>query len=286
MKPLKATATTSQPVLTLQQIETIFYKIQDIYEIHKEFYDSLCPKVQQWDSNVTMGHLFQKLVCTFPGACSAWKRRRAGEMEHDAVGLGPTVWLSLHPATCSSVALGLVASLPAAAAAAHLSPPIPAASVPLAAAGMPAAGGSAVTGFWLELHGVALPWRWWEPRCVGDPLGRGRRLLPLCCLWVLRWWLPRVMLRVLPLLWTWDGSRRCARGCRGHAGEGRKRGQVEGCREAAVASASAVQALVTSPLDFGGLWGHRAGQEPHHPALGEGFLYGAKRVAPQLAMVW
>lgn len=78
MKPLKATATTSQPVLTLQQIETIFYKIQDIYEIHKEFYDSLCPKVQQWDSNVTMGHLFQKLVCTFPVFCSTWKRRRAG----------------------------------------------------------------------------------------------------------------------------------------------------------------------------------------------------------------
>ncbi|XP_051013950.1 active breakpoint cluster region-related protein isoform X2 [Acomys russatus] len=62
MKPLKATATTSQPVLTIQQIETIFYKIQDIYEIHKEFYDSLCPKVQQWDSQVTMGHLFQKLA--------------------------------------------------------------------------------------------------------------------------------------------------------------------------------------------------------------------------------
>ncbi|XP_068945822.1 active breakpoint cluster region-related protein isoform X2 [Petaurus breviceps papuanus] len=62
MKPLKATATTSQPVLTIQQIETIFYKIQDIYEIHKEFYDSLCPKVQQWDSQVTLGHLFQKLA--------------------------------------------------------------------------------------------------------------------------------------------------------------------------------------------------------------------------------
>nr|XP_013809331.1 PREDICTED: active breakpoint cluster region-related protein [Apteryx mantelli mantelli] len=62
MKPLKATATTSQPVLTLQQIETIFYKIQDIYEIHKEFYDSLSPKVQQWDSNISMGHLFQKLA--------------------------------------------------------------------------------------------------------------------------------------------------------------------------------------------------------------------------------
>ncbi|KAJ6657229.1 hypothetical protein lerEdw1_002596, partial [Lerista edwardsae] len=62
MKPLKATATTSQPVLTIQQIETIFYKIQDIYEIHKEFYDSLCPKVQNWDSSVILGHLFQKLA--------------------------------------------------------------------------------------------------------------------------------------------------------------------------------------------------------------------------------
>lgn len=89
MKPLKATATTSQPVLTLQQIETIFYKIQDIYEIHKEFYDSLCPKVQQWDSNITMGHLFQKLVRVFPRTRSAWKRRRAGELEPRAGGSAP-----------------------------------------------------------------------------------------------------------------------------------------------------------------------------------------------------
>ncbi|XP_072834749.2 active breakpoint cluster region-related protein isoform X2 [Pogona vitticeps] len=62
MKPLKATATTSQPVLTVQQIETIFYKIQDIYEIHKEFYDSLWPQIQNWDSGVVVGHLFQKLA--------------------------------------------------------------------------------------------------------------------------------------------------------------------------------------------------------------------------------
>uniref|UniRef100_A0ABM5GGI8 Active breakpoint cluster region-related protein-like isoform X1 n=1 Tax=Pogona vitticeps TaxID=103695 RepID=A0ABM5GGI8_9SAUR len=62
MKPLKATATTSQPVLTIQQIETIFYKIQDIYEIHKEFYDSLWPQIQNWDSGVVVGHLFQKLA--------------------------------------------------------------------------------------------------------------------------------------------------------------------------------------------------------------------------------
>ncbi|MGH0136384.1 UNVERIFIED_CONTAM: hypothetical protein FKN15_040816 [Acipenser sinensis] len=62
MRPLKATATTSQPVLTIQQIETIFYKIQDIFEIHKEFYDNLYPNIQQWDNTLTVGHLFQKLA--------------------------------------------------------------------------------------------------------------------------------------------------------------------------------------------------------------------------------
>ncbi|XP_017315131.1 active breakpoint cluster region-related protein isoform X1 [Ictalurus punctatus] len=62
MRPLKATATTSKPVLTMEQIETIFYKIQDIYEIHKEFYDALFSNIQQWDDMVTVGHLFQKLA--------------------------------------------------------------------------------------------------------------------------------------------------------------------------------------------------------------------------------
>uniref|UniRef100_A0A8C7K4C0 ABR activator of RhoGEF and GTPase n=1 Tax=Oncorhynchus kisutch TaxID=8019 RepID=A0A8C7K4C0_ONCKI len=62
MRPLKATATTSQPVLTIQQVETIFYKIQDIFEIHKEFYDSLLPHIQQWDEKVAVGHLFKKLA--------------------------------------------------------------------------------------------------------------------------------------------------------------------------------------------------------------------------------
>ncbi|KAK2110435.1 hypothetical protein P7K49_010181 [Saguinus oedipus] len=80
MKPLKATATTSQPVLTIQQIETIFYKVQDIYQIHKEFYDSLCPKVQQWDSQVTMGHLFQKLVS--PGKGGLTQLGSQGTMGH------------------------------------------------------------------------------------------------------------------------------------------------------------------------------------------------------------
>ncbi|XP_055454827.1 breakpoint cluster region protein [Psammomys obesus] len=62
MKPLKAAATTSQPVLTSQQIETIFFKVPELYEIHKEFYDGLFPRVQQWSHEQRVGDLFQKLA--------------------------------------------------------------------------------------------------------------------------------------------------------------------------------------------------------------------------------
>uniref|UniRef100_A0A8D3CA25 Breakpoint cluster region protein-like n=1 Tax=Scophthalmus maximus TaxID=52904 RepID=A0A8D3CA25_SCOMX len=61
MKPLKAAATTSQPVLTVAQIETIFFKVPELYEIHKEFYDGLLPRVQQWSHHQRVGDLFQKL---------------------------------------------------------------------------------------------------------------------------------------------------------------------------------------------------------------------------------
>lgn len=66
MKPLKAAATTSQPVLTSQQIETIFFKVPELYEIHKEFYDGLFPRVQQWSHQQRVGDLFQKLVSQLP----------------------------------------------------------------------------------------------------------------------------------------------------------------------------------------------------------------------------
>lgn len=78
MKPLKAAATTSQPVLTSQQIETIFFKVPELYEIHKEFYDGLFPRVQQWSHQQRVGDLFQKLVSgseqvpgSLPGVCGS-----------------------------------------------------------------------------------------------------------------------------------------------------------------------------------------------------------------------
>ncbi|XP_059213781.1 breakpoint cluster region protein isoform X2 [Centropristis striata] len=62
MKPLKAAATTSQPVLTVAQIETIFFKVPELYEVHREFYDGLLPRVQQWSHHQRVGDLFQKLA--------------------------------------------------------------------------------------------------------------------------------------------------------------------------------------------------------------------------------
>uniref|UniRef100_A0A8C7U8J7 Uncharacterized protein n=1 Tax=Oncorhynchus mykiss TaxID=8022 RepID=A0A8C7U8J7_ONCMY len=61
MKPLRAAATTSQPMLTIQQIETIFFKVTELHEIHKDFYDALLPRVQEWSHNQCVGDLFQKL---------------------------------------------------------------------------------------------------------------------------------------------------------------------------------------------------------------------------------
>lgn len=62
MKPLRAAATTSQPMLTIQQIETIFFKVPELHEIHKDFYDALLPRVQDWGHQQCVGDLFQKLV--------------------------------------------------------------------------------------------------------------------------------------------------------------------------------------------------------------------------------
>ncbi|XP_075879176.1 breakpoint cluster region protein [Nelusetta ayraudi] len=62
MKPLRAAATTSQPVLSLQQIETIFFKVPELHEIHKDFYDGLLPRVRAWSPQQSVGDLFQKLA--------------------------------------------------------------------------------------------------------------------------------------------------------------------------------------------------------------------------------
>lgn len=62
MKLLEASATTSQPVLTMQQIDTIFFKVSELHEIHKDFYHALLRRVQDWGHQQCVGDLVQKLV--------------------------------------------------------------------------------------------------------------------------------------------------------------------------------------------------------------------------------
>lgn len=172
-------------------------------------------------------------------------------MDHRAAGLGPVAWRSSHPATCLLVAVGLVASLPAAAAAACPSPPIPGWELvqppcPLLQRGCPQLAGPGCNRGGILAAGA---WCGFAAGLAGAPGVRvtlwreagGRCLFAPGCLGGDWWWLPGVTLQVLLLLlWSCSGSTGCARGCCGHAGEGRRRGQVEGCWEVAVASASTV----------------------------------------------
>lgn len=62
MKPLQASANTSQPVLSSEQIQTLFFQVPELYAIHNEFYTKLCQRIEQNDPDMHVGDLFEKLV--------------------------------------------------------------------------------------------------------------------------------------------------------------------------------------------------------------------------------
>ncbi|XP_006627634.2 active breakpoint cluster region-related protein [Lepisosteus oculatus] len=62
MKALKATAFTSQPVLSNQQIQTVFYQVPELRNLHRDFYDSLKNRLELGDPQASVGDLFQKMV--------------------------------------------------------------------------------------------------------------------------------------------------------------------------------------------------------------------------------
>ena len=63
MKALKATLTTSQPVISPDDFSTVFYRIPDLYNAHKEFLDGLKEQTtENSPSSNTIGDLFQTLV--------------------------------------------------------------------------------------------------------------------------------------------------------------------------------------------------------------------------------
>lgn len=67
MKALWASAGTSQPVLSSQQVQTVFYQVPEIRDMHQSFYSGLkarlsSPGEDQPGSELMVGDLFLKMV--------------------------------------------------------------------------------------------------------------------------------------------------------------------------------------------------------------------------------
>ncbi|XP_051900767.1 active breakpoint cluster region-related protein-like isoform X2 [Pristis pectinata] len=65
MRPLKAAVYTSQPVLTNQEIQTIFFKVPELNELHKDFFGKLQARLEGGDTLQSVGDIFQQLVSQF-----------------------------------------------------------------------------------------------------------------------------------------------------------------------------------------------------------------------------
>ncbi|XP_053272508.1 active breakpoint cluster region-related protein isoform X1 [Pleuronectes platessa] len=65
MKALRASAGTSQPVLSSQQVQTVFYQVPELRDMHQSFYSALKARLSETShtgSELTVGDLFLKLV--------------------------------------------------------------------------------------------------------------------------------------------------------------------------------------------------------------------------------
>lgn len=79
LKALRASASTSQPVLSIEQVQTVFYQLPELLDIHTEFHGSLraklelyldlepgLPLIQQHENlDLSVGDLFIKFVSFF-----------------------------------------------------------------------------------------------------------------------------------------------------------------------------------------------------------------------------
>lgn len=62
MNAIKATLSTSQPVITEEEFNTIFYKISELHELHKNFLEGLKAAVSSWEEPLSVGIHFKKMV--------------------------------------------------------------------------------------------------------------------------------------------------------------------------------------------------------------------------------
>ena len=59
MKAINATLKTSQPVISQEDFDTIFYKIPDLYTLHQEFLEELRKRLDNWDNKTMIGEQFK-----------------------------------------------------------------------------------------------------------------------------------------------------------------------------------------------------------------------------------
>lgn len=62
MKAIRATLTTSQPVISEEEFGTMFYKIPELHTLHQSFLDGLRKKAEKWDSKTTIGEQFKVVI--------------------------------------------------------------------------------------------------------------------------------------------------------------------------------------------------------------------------------
>ncbi|XP_078481148.1 LOW QUALITY PROTEIN: active breakpoint cluster region-related protein [Ciona intestinalis] len=62
MKPLKATIGTSQPVMSAQDFDTVFFRVNELHELHANFFQKMKPRLDVWSADTAVGDLFKKLL--------------------------------------------------------------------------------------------------------------------------------------------------------------------------------------------------------------------------------
>lgn len=54
------------PVMSNQDFDTLFYRVEELHSLHAEFYEGLMPRLQNWSADTQIGDLFQNLVGSLP----------------------------------------------------------------------------------------------------------------------------------------------------------------------------------------------------------------------------
>lgn len=65
MKALKSTIGTSQPLLSLEDYNTIFYRIPELHSLHTTFLKGMRKQIDNWDSTHPIGEDFKVLVSLY-----------------------------------------------------------------------------------------------------------------------------------------------------------------------------------------------------------------------------